>query len=60
MEQLKILRTAANLVTGIGMGGRAIAYILFSISLLVKSRFKYSSGTITAPSRKISARCPHP
>ena len=29
MEQLKILRTAANLVTGIGMGGRAIAYVLF-------------------------------
>ena len=29
MGYLKILRTAANLVTGIGMGGRAVAYVLF-------------------------------
>jgi hypothetical protein len=29
MEQLKSLRYAANLITGIGMGGRAAAYILF-------------------------------
>ncbi len=29
MEQMRVLRYAANLVTGIGMGGRAVAYILF-------------------------------
>ena len=29
MEQMRILRYAANLITGIGMGGRAAAYILF-------------------------------
>ena len=29
MEQMGILRYAANLITGIGMGGRAAAYILF-------------------------------